>query len=102
MRLVRHFSLAALLLAGIMFVFPSCGLAQAQSDSLAATPPMGWNSWNHFATKVTDADVRASRRHAGVERYARRGIYLRQYRRCLAGRARRAGQCSTPTASFLT
>ncbi len=60
MRLVRHFSLAALLLAGIMFVFPSCGLAQAQSDSLAATPPMGWNSWNHFAGKVSDADVRAA------------------------------------------
>ena len=31
----------------------------AQSTQLAATPPMGWNSWNHFATKVTDADVRA-------------------------------------------
>ncbi len=28
--------------------------------SLAATPPMGWNSWNHFAGKVTDADVRAA------------------------------------------
>ncbi len=27
---------------------------------LAQTPPMGWNSWNHFADKVTDADVRAS------------------------------------------
>ncbi len=31
----------------------------AQSDTtLAATPPMGWNSWNHFAGKVTDKDVR--------------------------------------------
>jgi len=27
---------------------------------LAATPPMGWNSWNHFAERVTDADVRAT------------------------------------------
>jgi len=26
----------------------------------AMTPPMGWNSWNHFADKVTDADVRAA------------------------------------------
>ncbi len=25
---------------------------------LAPTPPMGWNSWNHFAEKVTDAIVR--------------------------------------------
>jgi alpha-galactosidase len=34
--------------------------AQAQSDRLADTPPMGWNSWNHFADKVTDADLRAA------------------------------------------
>ena len=35
--------------------------AFAQTDTtLAATPPMGWNSWNHFAEKVTDADVRAA------------------------------------------
>jgi hypothetical protein len=27
---------------------------------LARTPPMGWNSWNHFAQRVTDADVRAA------------------------------------------
>ena len=27
---------------------------------LAATPPMGWNSWNHFAERVTDADIRSA------------------------------------------
>ncbi|GGA44177.1 glycoside hydrolase family 27 protein [Dyella nitratireducens] len=27
---------------------------------VAKTPPMGWNSWNYFAEKVTDADVRAA------------------------------------------
>ena len=32
----------------------------AQTMSLAATPPMGWNSWNLFAGKVTDDDVRAA------------------------------------------
>jgi alpha-galactosidase len=26
---------------------------------LAATPPMGWNSWNHFAGKIDDATIRA-------------------------------------------
>ncbi|HEX6771277.1 MAG TPA: glycoside hydrolase family 27 protein, partial [Acidobacteriaceae bacterium] len=26
----------------------------------AATPPMGWNSWNHFGREVSDADVRAA------------------------------------------
>ena len=25
---------------------------------IAATPPMGWNSWNFFAGKVTDQDIR--------------------------------------------
>ncbi len=32
----------------------------AQDPTLAATPPMGWNSWNHFARNVNDADVRAA------------------------------------------
>jgi hypothetical protein len=26
----------------------------ADAQTLAATPPMGWNSWNFFAGKVTD------------------------------------------------
>ena len=30
----------------------------AQTSKLAATPPMGWNSWNWFAEKVTDKDIR--------------------------------------------
>jgi len=31
----------------------------AQQGTLAARPPMGWNSWNHFRNKVDDASVRA-------------------------------------------
>jgi alpha-galactosidase len=31
----------------------------AQGAAVAATPPMGWNSWNHFAGKIDDATVRA-------------------------------------------
>src|ERR1700742_2957186 len=45
------------LLFASLFV-PSALLAQ--SGTLAATPPMGWNSWNLFAGKVTDKDVRAA------------------------------------------
>ncbi|HEU4983488.1 MAG TPA: glycoside hydrolase family 27 protein, partial [Acidobacteriaceae bacterium] len=53
---IRHF--AALFAVAVVFIaYPA---ASAQSAKLAATPPMGWNSWNHFATKVTDADVRAA------------------------------------------
>ena len=46
------------LLAGVCAV-PTCS-AWAQKDGLAATPPMGWNSWNHFKDKVDDASVRAA------------------------------------------
>jgi alpha-galactosidase len=35
------------------------GIASANPTPLAGTPPMGWNSWNHFADKVSDAVVRA-------------------------------------------
>ena len=34
--------------------------AGAADSTLAPTPPMGWNSWNHFACKVTAADVRGA------------------------------------------
>ncbi|HEX4004945.1 MAG TPA: glycoside hydrolase family 27 protein [Acidobacteriaceae bacterium] len=36
------------------------GAACAQDSGIAATPPMGWNSWNHFAERVNDADVRSA------------------------------------------
>jgi alpha-galactosidase len=32
----------------------------SQAQNLATTPPMGWNSWNHFACKVTAADIRSA------------------------------------------
>ena len=32
----------------------------AAQTKLAATPPMGWNSWNWFARKVTDKDWHVS------------------------------------------
>ena len=37
--------------------------AQSQAPTqaqVAATPPMGWNSWNYFAGRVTDKDIRDS------------------------------------------
>ena len=44
----------------ISLLFLAAPTLLAQSATLAATPPMGWNSWNHFAEKVTDADVRGA------------------------------------------
>ena len=38
----------------------ACALALSAQTPPAATPAMGWNSWNHFAGKVTDKDVRGA------------------------------------------
>jgi len=50
---------SALLYLVALFALTPSNLAQAQSAApLATTPPMGWNSWNWFATTVTDKDIR--------------------------------------------
>ncbi|HET9176904.1 MAG TPA: glycoside hydrolase family 27 protein [Terriglobia bacterium] len=46
------------LLLGILPVFAGNTLSFAQSRSLARTPPMGWNSWNHFGCRVSDVIIR--------------------------------------------
>src|SRR5207245_9739680 len=48
-----------ILAATLALLFFSISSARAES-SIAQTPPMGWNSWNHFACKVTAADVRGA------------------------------------------
>src|SRR5262245_51638537 len=45
---------------GASIMVASVLLASAASaEPVAVTPPMGWNSWNHFAGKVSDAVIRA-------------------------------------------
>ena len=34
----------------------------AQDANLASTPPMGWNSWNHFGLNINDAVIREQAR----------------------------------------
>ena len=44
-----------------LVLYPSAPQAQSASTQIvAATPPMGWNSWNYFANKVDDKGVRAA------------------------------------------
>src|ERR1022692_4326921 len=33
------------------------------TDAVAATPPMGWNSWDCYGTTVTEAEVKANADH---------------------------------------
>ena len=53
-------SMMRLMLVALTFtcMSPGCPVL-AQQETLAARPPMGWNSWNHFKSKVDDAAVRA-------------------------------------------
>jgi alpha-galactosidase len=39
--------------------FPQQTLAQLTRDSLAQTPPMGWNSWNKFACNVSEELIKS-------------------------------------------
>ena len=48
-----------ILTLGVAAAAASASAADSVSPVLAATPPMGWNSWNNFAEKVDDATVRA-------------------------------------------
>jgi len=52
-----RFSLAAVVVAVLC-----AGQLNAQTGAakIAATPPMGWNSWNYFADRVDDKGVRAA------------------------------------------
>jgi alpha-galactosidase len=51
---LKHLVWSALSLMLGCFVPSMC----AQNAVLAPTPPMGWNSWNHFADKVNDKTIR--------------------------------------------
>ena len=46
--------------ARLSFVALLSSLPLFGQTKVAALPPMGWNSWNHFAGHVTDADVRSA------------------------------------------
>jgi alpha-galactosidase len=55
--------ISAVAFAAVLAVCPSAVFSQnsAQESArpqVAQTPPMGWNSWNYFAGRVTDQDIR--------------------------------------------
>ena len=56
MRLSASLPLVAIAFYALAFSTQS----QSAAQTVAATPPMGWNSWNYFAAKVTDKDIRDS------------------------------------------
>ena len=45
--------------AALPLLLLAAGFARA-ADPIAATPPMGWNSWDSYGTSVTEAEVQAN------------------------------------------
>ena len=58
MRFLASLSVAVLALTAL--TGPMAISQEGAPPQVAMTPPMGWNSWNYFAEKVTDKDIRAS------------------------------------------
>lgn len=60
MRVCKCLLLVSLVLAAVASSAQGPAITQVAHPPLpiAATPPMGWNSWNFFAEKVTDQDIR--------------------------------------------
>jgi alpha-galactosidase len=48
-----------LLLCAFALLLPGASFAQVQRDSLAQSPPMGWNSWNKFQCKVSEVLIKS-------------------------------------------
>src|ERR1700760_4968484 len=47
-------------LAVIILIFVTCLNTHAQTSKVAATPPMGWNSYNCFGSAVHEDEVKAN------------------------------------------
>ncbi|MGD0546420.1 MAG: glycoside hydrolase family 27 protein, partial [Terracidiphilus sp.] len=59
MRILASLSLAVLLSTSLSISSQTpAPKAQLAPPRVALTPPMGWNSWNHFAGNVNDKDIR--------------------------------------------
>jgi alpha-galactosidase len=63
MRIVALLSTAVLALASLTAASQTSAPAKTLTvprQLVAQTPPMGWNSWNFFAERVSDKDIRAA------------------------------------------
>ena len=55
---IEHMSARARILVAMLGLLFASSLLSAQEKPLAATPPMGWNSWNKFGCHVSEDLVR--------------------------------------------
>ena len=60
MRVPHFLAFAVFTAAGLALTSQPTVRAQDADQSLAQTPPMGWNSWNYFHGNVTEQDVKGA------------------------------------------
>jgi len=60
MRFSRPLSITILVAAAAALLFLAKAAAPDSPSVLAATPPMGWNSWDSYGESVSEADIRAN------------------------------------------
>ena len=74
--IVANMHLRSFFLCGLVFVAPLALRAEDPAFwSWAKTPPMGWNSWDGFATTVTEAQTRAQADFMAAHLLPRLGIH---------------------------
>ena len=54
----RAIAIAIILL--FAYLLPICAQETYPAQSLAATPPMGWNSWDSYGMKITEPEYKAN------------------------------------------
>jgi alpha-galactosidase len=57
---MRFFASLSLAVLALVSLTATSQAPAAPNVQVALTPPMGWNSWNYFAEKVTDKNIRDS------------------------------------------
>jgi alpha-galactosidase len=60
LRFSAVFSLIFVIMCASSMVTAAPPTPQSDASALAATPPMGWNSWDGYGTTVKEADVKAN------------------------------------------
>lgn len=96
---MRQKSLWIPLLLGILTAPGASTLTFAQGRAMARTPPMGWNSWNHFGCHISDTIIREQAKAMATSGMKEAGYRYVNIDDCWEGKRDAAGYIH-PNANF--